>query len=147
MGFFERSYFIHTSFPPPNFYCFLQAIFFGGVDVSIRGEVWPFLLRYYSHESTSEEREALRVQKRKEYADIQQKRCPSPPPCATSPTEPRRKMSFEGQLEVQFSIDNMCHEPWFLSKMGLPGVGVIRRDKGRHYTTHRGLRLSRLAPT
>nr|XP_045013896.1 TBC1 domain family member 16 isoform X2 [Jaculus jaculus] len=51
-----------------------QAIFFGGIDVSIRGEVWPFLLCYYSHESTSEEREALRVQKRKEYEDIQQKR-------------------------------------------------------------------------
>ncbi|XP_008053379.1 TBC1 domain family member 16 [Carlito syrichta] len=51
-----------------------KAIFFGGIDVSIRGEVWPFLLRYYSHESTSEEREALRLQKRKEYAEIQQKR-------------------------------------------------------------------------
>ncbi|OBS83369.1 hypothetical protein A6R68_22650 [Neotoma lepida] len=51
-----------------------QAIFFGGIDVSIRGEVWPFLLHYYSHESTSEEREALREQKRKEYAAIQQKR-------------------------------------------------------------------------
>ncbi|XP_074870473.1 TBC1 domain family member 16 isoform X2 [Carettochelys insculpta] len=51
-----------------------KAIFFGGIDVSIRGEVWPFMLRYYSHESTSEEREALRVQKRKEYFEIQQKR-------------------------------------------------------------------------
>lgn len=51
-----------------------QAIFFGGIDVSIRGEVWPFLLHYYSHESTSEEREALRSQKRKEYAAIQEKR-------------------------------------------------------------------------
>ncbi|POI31461.1 hypothetical protein CIB84_004788 [Bambusicola thoracicus] len=36
--------------------------------------VWPFLLRYYSYESTSEEREALRVQKRKEYFEIQEKR-------------------------------------------------------------------------
>ncbi|XP_039082283.1 TBC1 domain family member 16 isoform X2 [Hyaena hyaena] len=51
-----------------------KAIFFGGIDVSIRGEVWPFLLRYYSHESTSQEREALRAQKRKEYAEIQQRR-------------------------------------------------------------------------
>ncbi|XP_039332356.1 TBC1 domain family member 16 isoform X2 [Saimiri boliviensis] len=51
-----------------------KAIFFGGIDVSIRGEVWPFLLRYYSHESTSEEREALRLQKRKEYSDIQRRR-------------------------------------------------------------------------
>lgn len=57
-----------------NFCTILQAIFFGGIDVSIRGEVWPFMLRYYSHESTSEEREALRVQKRREYFEIQQKR-------------------------------------------------------------------------
>ncbi|XP_048222316.1 TBC1 domain family member 16 isoform X2 [Perognathus longimembris pacificus] len=51
-----------------------KAIFFGGVDVSIRGQVWPFLLRYYSAASTAEEREALRAQKRKEYGEIQQKR-------------------------------------------------------------------------
>ncbi|NXR08179.1 TBC16 protein, partial [Semnornis frantzii] len=51
-----------------------KAIFFGGIDVSIRGEVWPFLLHYYSYESTSEEREALRLQKRKEYFEIQEKR-------------------------------------------------------------------------
>ncbi|XP_042307835.1 TBC1 domain family member 16 isoform X3 [Sceloporus undulatus] len=51
-----------------------KAIFFGGIDVSIRGEVWPFLLHYYSYESTSEERELLRVQKREEYFAIQQKR-------------------------------------------------------------------------
>ncbi|XP_049632102.1 TBC1 domain family member 16 [Suncus etruscus] len=51
-----------------------KAIFFGGIEVSIRGEVWPFLLGYYSPESTSEEREALRLQKQREYADIQRKR-------------------------------------------------------------------------
>ncbi|XP_037664460.1 TBC1 domain family member 16 isoform X2 [Choloepus didactylus] len=51
-----------------------KAIFFGGIDVSLRGEVWPFLLRYYSPESTSQEREALRVQKRREYCSIQQRR-------------------------------------------------------------------------
>ncbi|NXG80079.1 TBC16 protein, partial [Baryphthengus martii] len=51
-----------------------KAIFFGGIDISIRGEVWPFLLRYYSYESTSEEREALRLQKKKEYFEIQEKR-------------------------------------------------------------------------
>uniref|UniRef100_A0A8B9HTQ8 Rab-GAP TBC domain-containing protein n=1 Tax=Astyanax mexicanus TaxID=7994 RepID=A0A8B9HTQ8_ASTMX len=41
-----------------------KAIFFGGIDPSIRGEVWPFLLHYYSYDSTSEEREAWRLQKR-----------------------------------------------------------------------------------
>lgn len=79
LGFFELPCFIlYPPTHPLNLCCFLQAIFFGGIDVSIRGEVWPFLLHYYSHESTSEEREALREQKRKEYAAIQQKRCSAP---------------------------------------------------------------------
>ncbi|XP_075436144.1 TBC1 domain family member 16 isoform X2 [Ascaphus truei] len=51
-----------------------KAIFFGGIELSLRGEVWPFLLGYYSWESTSEEREALRVRKREEYSQIQMKR-------------------------------------------------------------------------
>ncbi|XP_040291055.1 TBC1 domain family member 16 isoform X1 [Bufo bufo] len=51
-----------------------KAIFFGGIEPSLRGEVWPFLFGYYSWESASEEREALRVQRREEYAQIQNKR-------------------------------------------------------------------------
>ncbi|XP_066443437.1 TBC1 domain family member 16 [Eleutherodactylus coqui] len=51
-----------------------KAIFFGGIDPSLRGEVWPFLFGYYSWECTSEEREALRVQRKEEYAQIQNKR-------------------------------------------------------------------------
>lgn len=51
-----------------------QAIFFGGVDPSIRGEVWPFLLHYYSYDSTSQEREAWRLQKRTHYHDVHQRR-------------------------------------------------------------------------
>ncbi|XP_048467064.1 TBC1 domain family member 16-like, partial [Rhincodon typus] len=43
-------------------------------DPTIRGEVWPFLLQFYSCESTSEERESLRIQKRTEYEEIQNKR-------------------------------------------------------------------------
>lgn len=57
---------------PPHF--FPKAIFFGGIDPSIRGEVWPFLLHYYSYDSTSQEREAWRLQKRTHYHDIQQRR-------------------------------------------------------------------------
>ncbi|XP_039357899.1 TBC1 domain family member 16 isoform X3 [Mauremys reevesii] len=71
-----------------------KAIFFGGIDVSIRGEVWPFMLRYYSHESTSEEREALRVQKRREYFEIQQKRL------SMTPDEHK-----EFWCNVQFTVD------------------------------------------
>ncbi|NXA04109.1 TBC16 protein, partial [Sapayoa aenigma] len=71
-----------------------KAIFFGGIDISIRGEVWPFLLHYYSYESTSEEREALRLQKRKEYFDIQEKRLSM---------APEEQKDFWRQ--VQFTVD------------------------------------------
>ncbi|XP_065503639.1 TBC1 domain family member 16 isoform X2 [Caloenas nicobarica] len=71
-----------------------KAIFFGGVDISIRGEVWPFLLHYYSYESTSEEREALRLQKRKEYFEIQEKRL------SMTPDEQK-----EFWRNVQFTVD------------------------------------------
>lgn len=85
--------------------------------MSIRGEVWPFLLRYYSPESTSEEREALRVQKRREYEEIQQKRYGAGPPHCTS-----TENALKGQLEVQLSSDNMFCDPWLLWRLGLPGA-------------------------
>ncbi|XP_069511300.1 TBC1 domain family member 16 [Ambystoma mexicanum] len=71
-----------------------KAIFFGGIDVSIRGEVWPFLLRYYSCESTSQEREALRVQRRRDYFEIQQKRLTMNP-----------EQQKEFWRNVQFTVD------------------------------------------
>lgn len=51
-----------------------QAVFFGGVDPAIRGEVWPFLLRYHSWGSNAAEREARRQEKRAQYQEIQQRR-------------------------------------------------------------------------
>uniref|UniRef100_A0A8C7YG69 TBC1 domain family, member 16 n=1 Tax=Oryzias sinensis TaxID=183150 RepID=A0A8C7YG69_9TELE len=71
-----------------------KAIFFGGIDPSIRGEVWPFLLHYYSYDSTSQEREAWRLQKRTEYYDIQQRRL------SMSPEE-----HSEFWRKVQFTVD------------------------------------------
>ncbi|NXQ26989.1 TBC16 protein, partial [Alaudala cheleensis] len=71
-----------------------KAIFFGGIDISIRGEVWPFLLHYYSYESTSKDREALRLQKRKEYFEIQEKRL------SMSPDEQK-----DFWRQVQFTVD------------------------------------------
>ncbi|XP_043924008.1 TBC1 domain family member 16 [Protopterus annectens] len=71
-----------------------KAIFFGGIDVSIRGEVWPFLLHYYSWDSTSEDRENLRMMKKKQYQDIQQKRL------SMSPAEQK-----EFWRNVQFTVD------------------------------------------
>ncbi|KAG8507501.1 TBC1 domain family member 16 [Galemys pyrenaicus] len=97
-----------------------KAIFFGGIDVSIRGEVWPFLLRYYSPESTSEEREALRLRKRKEYAEIQQKRL-----CMT----PEEQRAF--WRSVQFTVDKDVvrtdRSNQFFRGEGNPNVESMRR--------------------
>lgn len=46
----------------------------GGIDPSIRGEVWPFLLGVYDLNSTAAERSVIKVQKRKEYESLR-RRC------------------------------------------------------------------------
>ncbi|XP_070417493.1 TBC1 domain family member 16 isoform X5 [Equus przewalskii] len=97
-----------------------KAIFFGGIDVSIRGEVWPFLLRYYSHESTSEEREALRVQKRKEYAEIQQKRLSMTP-------EEHRAFWRNVQFTVDKDVVRTDRSNQFFRGEGNPNVESMRR--------------------
>ncbi|XP_063032205.1 TBC1 domain family member 16 isoform X3 [Melospiza melodia melodia] len=97
-----------------------KAIFFGGIDFSIRGEVWPFLLHYYSYESTSEEREALRLQKRKEYFEIQEKRL------SMSPDEQK-----DFWRQVQFTVDKDVvrtdRSNQFFRGEGNPNVETMRR--------------------
>uniref|UniRef100_A0A672H389 TBC1 domain family, member 16 n=1 Tax=Salarias fasciatus TaxID=181472 RepID=A0A672H389_SALFA len=83
-----------------------KAIFFGGIDPSIRGEVWPFLLHYYSYDSTSQEREAWRLQKRSHYHDVQQRRL------SMSPEE-----HSEFWRKVQFTVDK----------------DVVRTDRSNHF--------------
>uniref|UniRef100_A0A667YX61 TBC1 domain family, member 16 n=1 Tax=Myripristis murdjan TaxID=586833 RepID=A0A667YX61_9TELE len=83
-----------------------KAIFFGGIDPSIRGEVWPFLLHYYSCDSTSQERETWRLQKRTHYHEIQQRRL------SMSPEE-----HSEFWRKVQFTVDK----------------DVVRTDRSNHF--------------
>uniref|UniRef100_A0A4W5RJA2 TBC1 domain family, member 16 n=1 Tax=Hucho hucho TaxID=62062 RepID=A0A4W5RJA2_9TELE len=83
-----------------------KAIFFGGIEPSIRGEVWPFLLHYYSCDSSSQEREAWRLQKRSEYHNIQQRRL------SMSPEEHR-----DFWRKVQFTVDK----------------DVVRTDRSNHF--------------
>ncbi|XP_006145741.1 TBC1 domain family member 16 isoform X2 [Tupaia chinensis] len=97
-----------------------KAIFFGGIDVSIRGEVWPFLLRYYSHESTSEQREALRVQKRKEYAAIQQRRLSMTP-------EEHQAFWRNVQFTVDKDVVRTDRNNQFFRGEGNPNVESMRR--------------------
>ncbi|XP_057479651.1 rab GTPase-activating protein 22-like isoform X1 [Actinidia eriantha] len=49
---------------------FLKKVRSGGVDPSIRSEVWPFLLGVYDLNSSKEERDGLRTQNRKEYETL-----------------------------------------------------------------------------
>ncbi|XP_073284853.1 rab GTPase-activating protein 22-like isoform X2 [Primulina huaijiensis] len=48
----------------------LKKVRSGGVDPSIRAEVWPFLLGVYDLSSSKEERDVTRTQKRKEYENL-----------------------------------------------------------------------------
>ncbi|XP_058086076.1 rab GTPase-activating protein 22-like isoform X2 [Magnolia sinica] len=49
---------------------FLKKVRSGGVDPSIRPEVWPFLLGVYSLKSSKAERNVIRMKKRKEYENL-----------------------------------------------------------------------------
>ncbi|KAF2282606.1 hypothetical protein GH714_043133 [Hevea brasiliensis] len=49
---------------------FLKKVRSVGVDPSIRAEVWPFLLGVYDLNSSKEERDTIRTQKRKEYEKL-----------------------------------------------------------------------------
>ncbi|KAK7243334.1 hypothetical protein RIF29_38127 [Crotalaria pallida] len=49
---------------------FLKRVRSGGVDRSIRAEVWPFLLGVYDLDSTKDERDVIRTQNRKKYEKL-----------------------------------------------------------------------------
>ncbi|OMO79835.1 hypothetical protein CCACVL1_13356 [Corchorus capsularis] len=53
---------------------FLKKIRSGGVDPSIRAEVWPFLLGVYDINSSKEERDSIQSQNRKQYESLR-KQC------------------------------------------------------------------------
>ncbi|KAA0042529.1 hypothetical protein IC582_022626 [Cucumis melo] len=53
---------------------FLKKVRSGGVDPSIRAEVWPFLLGVYDLKSSKKERDIIKTQKRKEYEKLR-KQC------------------------------------------------------------------------
>ncbi|CAL8264963.1 TBC1 domain family member 16 [Gadus morhua] len=97
-----------------------KAIFFGGIDPSIRGEVWPFLLGYYSCDSSSEQREAWRLQKRTHYHDVQQRRL------SMTPEE-----HSEFWRKVQFTVDKDVvrtdRSNLFFRGENNPNVEIMRR--------------------
>ncbi|XP_052195535.1 rab GTPase-activating protein 22 isoform X2 [Diospyros lotus] len=52
---------------------FLKKVRSGGVDPSIRSEVWPFLLGVYNFNSSKEEREVIKTENRKKYEILRRK--------------------------------------------------------------------------
>nr|ACF81964.1 unknown [Zea mays] len=49
---------------------FLKKVRSGGIEPSIRSEVWPFLLGVYDLNSSEEERNSVKIKKRKEYEKL-----------------------------------------------------------------------------
>ncbi|OVA04764.1 Rab-GTPase-TBC domain [Macleaya cordata] len=49
---------------------FLKKVRSGGVDPSIRADVWPFLLGVYDLNTTQEERDSIKTQNRKKYENL-----------------------------------------------------------------------------
>ena len=54
--------------------CSQQAIYFAGLDASLRREVWPFLLGVYPWQSTSEQRDTIRNDLFLAYQQLKRKR-------------------------------------------------------------------------
>ncbi|CAN0911315.1 Rab GTPase-activating protein 22 [Linum grandiflorum] len=89
---------------------FLKKVRSGGVDPSIRPEVWPFLLGVYELNSTGDERELLRIEKRKEYNKLR-RQCQR---LLRKNSETSKKISEEGEIiengDGQSSADSSSHE-------------------------------------
>jgi len=49
---------------------FLKKVRSGGIEASIRAEVWPFLLGVYDLNSSEEERNSIKIKKRKQYEKL-----------------------------------------------------------------------------
>ncbi|XP_058201792.1 rab GTPase-activating protein 22 isoform X2 [Rhododendron vialii] len=98
---------------------FLKKVRSGGVDPSIRAEVWPFLLGMYDLNSSKEERDSIRVEKRKEYDNLR-KQC-------------RQLLKHSGKsLDLKETSGNNCCEDSGDCSQGLesPGLEEVVSPKG-----------------
>ncbi|RZB68909.1 GTPase-activating protein gyp7, partial [Glycine soja] len=83
---------------------FMKRVRSGGVDPSIRAEVWPFLLGVYDLDSTKEERDAITTQNRKEYEKLR-----------------RQCRQLLKHSNGSFKLNEIASSPSFLSKAHLGG--------------------------
>ncbi|PPD97145.1 hypothetical protein GOBAR_DD05799 [Gossypium barbadense] len=99
---------------------FLKKIRSGGVDPGIRAEVWPFLLGIYDFNSSKEERDSLRSQKRKEYERLRKR-------CHQILKRTEKSVKLKGTAGNVCNEDNECFSQFFDSP-GLEDMLVGRRS-------------------
>ncbi|KAJ6840412.1 small G protein signaling modulator 2-like isoform X1 [Iris pallida] len=81
-----------------------------GIDPSIRAEVWPFLLGVYDLNSTEDERNIIRRQKRKEYENLR-RRCRRLPSHRQKGNELLRLVEFSNECSPR--LDEIPESPGF----------------------------------
>ncbi|XP_029014925.1 TBC1 domain family member 16 isoform X2 [Betta splendens] len=106
-----------------------KAIFFGGIDPSIRGEVWPFLLHYYAYDSSSQEREAWRLQKRGDYHGVQQRRWGT----LNMAAAPAAKCSVSHTRRHMLSMSPEEHSEFWRKVQFTVDKDVVRTDRSNHF--------------
>ncbi|KAK4489769.1 hypothetical protein RD792_000406, partial [Penstemon davidsonii] len=104
---------------------FLKKVRSGGVDPSIRAEVWPFLLGVYDLTSSKEERDVIRSQKRKEYEKLR-KQC-------------RRLLKQNSELfklneSLTESVDSLESEDVISARESLSSEEGVHYDTDHHTT-------------
>ncbi|XP_022737384.1 small G protein signaling modulator 2 [Durio zibethinus] len=104
---------------------FLKKIRSGGVDPSIRAEVWPFLLGVYDFNSSREERDSIRSQKRKEYEGLRKQCC-----------QILKRTEKSGKLEE--TAGNSCDEDSGDFSQVLDSPGLEDVVSGRRYHSSKG---------
>ncbi|KAK8503834.1 hypothetical protein V6N12_019006 [Hibiscus sabdariffa] len=104
---------------------FLMKVRSGGIDPSIRAEVWPFLLGVYDINSSKEERKSIIRRKRKEYESLR-KRC----------HQLLKRIESENRSKVKETAGNNCDEESEDSSQVVdsPGLEAVVSGRNSHST-------------
>ncbi|KAH1094699.1 hypothetical protein AAZX31_14G142600 [Glycine max] len=84
---------------------FLKRVRSGGVDPSIRAEVWPFLLGVYDLDSTKDERDVKRTQNRKQYEKLR-RQCQK----LLKQSNERNKLNEVGEISYEEDGGSLSHD-------------------------------------
>ncbi|CAJ1972338.1 unnamed protein product [Sphenostylis stenocarpa] len=84
---------------------FLKRVRSGGVDPSIRAEVWPFLLGVYDLDSSKDERDVIRTQNRKQYEKLR-RQCRK----LFKQSNERNKLNEVGEISYEGDGRSLCQD-------------------------------------